>query len=64
MRSLIVIWIWPGAYLNCAGWARSAGHALNPAGWLTRMHAEPLRQFELKLLAQEESQPWLLVRFR
>lgn len=31
--SPVTIWIWFCAYLNCAGWALSAIHQLNPAGY-------------------------------
>ena len=33
MSSVVVLWIWLCAYLNCAGWVLSAGHALNQAGY-------------------------------
>lgn len=33
MPSLVVIWIWFCAYLNCAGWTLSALHQLNAGGY-------------------------------
>jgi hypothetical protein len=33
MPSLLVIWIWLCAYLNCAGWTLSALHELNVGGY-------------------------------
>src|ERR1017187_3232519 len=33
MSSVVVLWIWLCAYLNCAGWVLSACHALNRAGY-------------------------------
>jgi hypothetical protein len=33
MPSLLAIWIWLCAYLNCAGWALSALHQLNAGGY-------------------------------
>ena len=33
MPSLLVIWIWLCAYLNCVGWALSALHQLNAGGY-------------------------------
>ena len=33
MSSVVVLWIWLCAYLNCAGWGLSACHALNPTGY-------------------------------
>lgn len=33
MSSVVVIWVWLCAYLNCAGWALSACQALNRAGY-------------------------------
>ena len=33
MSSVVVLWIWLCAYLNCAGWVLSACHALNQAGY-------------------------------
>ena len=33
MPSLLVIWIWFCAYLNCAGWTLSAVHELNAGGY-------------------------------
>ena len=33
MSSVVVIWVWLCAYLNCAGWALSACQALNKAGY-------------------------------
>ena len=37
---------------------------MTPADWLARAQAEPLRHFELKLLARQEPHGWLLVRLR
>jgi hypothetical protein len=37
---------------------------INLTDWLARMNAEPLQQFDLKLLAKQEPHHWLLVRFR
>jgi len=37
---------------------------INATDWLTRMRAEPVEQFELKLLAREPAHRWLLVRFK
>ena len=33
MSSVVVLWIWLCAYLNCAGWVLSACHALNQTGY-------------------------------
>ena len=33
MPALVLIWVWFCAYLNCAGWALSALHQLNAAGY-------------------------------
>ncbi len=33
MPSVVELWIWLCAYLNCAGWVLSACHALNQAGY-------------------------------
>jgi hypothetical protein len=33
MPSVVLIWIWFCAYLNCAGWALSAVHQLNACGY-------------------------------
>jgi hypothetical protein len=37
---------------------------MKTADWLLRMDAEPMQQFELKLLASQVPHKWLLVRFR
>jgi hypothetical protein len=33
MPTLVLLWVWGCAYLNCAGWALSAIHQLNAAGY-------------------------------
>lgn len=37
MPSLVVIWIWLCAYLNCAGWMLSALHQLNARGYIVAL---------------------------
>ena len=37
MPTAILIWVWFCAYLNCAGWALSALHQLNAAGYLVAL---------------------------
>ena len=33
MRTLVLLWVWCCAYLNCAGWTLSALNELNPFGY-------------------------------
>ena len=33
MPTLVLLWVWFCAYLNCAGWALSALHQLNAGGY-------------------------------
>ena len=33
MAPFVIIWVWLCAYLNCAGWVLSAGHALDRSGY-------------------------------
>jgi len=39
MPTVVVIWVWCCAYLNCAGWALSALHELNAAGYTATLLA-------------------------
>jgi hypothetical protein len=33
MPTIILLWVWCCAYLNCAGWTLSALHQLNAGGY-------------------------------
>jgi hypothetical protein len=33
MPTIVLLWIWACAYLNCAGWTLSALHQLNAGGY-------------------------------
>jgi hypothetical protein len=37
MPTLVLLWVWVCAYLNCAGWALSALHQLNAAGYMVTL---------------------------
>lgn len=37
MPTAVILWIWICAYLNCAGWALSALHQMNAAGYATTL---------------------------
>ena len=33
MPTVVLLWVWACAYLNCAGWVLSAIHELNARGY-------------------------------
>lgn len=37
MPTLILLWVWLCAYLNCVGWGLSALHQLNPGGYVVAL---------------------------
>ncbi len=37
MPTIVLLWVWFCAYLNCAGWALSAIHELNAAGYIVAL---------------------------
>ncbi|MFZ1071956.1 MAG: hypothetical protein WAO21_00835 [Verrucomicrobiia bacterium] len=75
MPTVVLLWVWFCAYLNCAGWALSAVHELNPGGyvvalligfsvlcvWRKRTSAQMLPRARLKKFRRRFRRPFPLV---